>query len=312
MGQYGPIALFNIGKWPGKVFFCPLKAENNIRMFYRNRHFPHAFLPIFMAICALLPYGQAHGDTVIWRAEQGKPGFSLDVPPEWEKDYEIKSNGILFQAFQGEALISLKSFSSTQNYSVKYILNKRAARLSARYSTIFMVQQKIMDGEVEGVIVEWRLNHKGREFTEKTLIYKKNANFLVLSCSAPTDFFLANKVIFENAMLSLQFMGEAPEIESGVNTYEIEYPPAIELSRPEPPKVEETQTPVTAEEQSPSEAEPQQEEPTFVPVTSDTSKKESSKVEPSILEDDSKRKKKSDTQDTSSGKKIWKGYSKGD
>ncbi len=274
-----------------------------------------AGLFLFLALPVLPVRHALWADTVVWRAEENKPGFSLDVPPEWEKDYEIKSNGVLFQVFRGEAVITLKSFSAATNYSVRYVLNKRAARLSGRFSTIYMVQEKIVDDKIEGVIVEWRLNLKGKEYTEKTLIYKKENQYIVLTCFAPSPLYEQNKVIFENALLSVKFVDRDPANDPGVKTFEIKNPEPIDLERdkkeagPEETEKQDVETPENEVKSGEPETPEKDAGPEFQIVEPENKGGKSAKEEPTILKD-SKRKKKQEDEESSSGKKVWKGYQK--
>ena len=204
-----------------------------------------SFLSLFLILGILSP---VLGDTVIWKPNDGEPGFYLDVPPDWDKDYEIKSNGVIFSATRGDLKMTVKSFSLATPSSAEELLTARAAYLSGRYSYLYLLREKILGEEGWGVIAYWKLRHRKLDYLEKTVIYVKDSGVLILICSGPKEKFEQAKVIFDNAILSFGFYDPDMELDPGVESFEISPPPTQPLpetdsSQPvEPPMAPETET----------------------------------------------------------------------
>ena len=65
-------------------------------------------LYIFFISLAVSPF--LYAETVYWEGRNDEKGFAVDIPPEWDKDYEIGTNGVVFQARNKNALIEVRSF----------------------------------------------------------------------------------------------------------------------------------------------------------------------------------------------------------
>lgn len=192
------------------------------------------------------------GDTVIWKPNKDEAGFYLDVPPEWEKDYEIKKNGVIFNAVHENLSMTVKSYVVEASTTAREVLNGRAAHLSARNSYIYLLREKILGEKEWGVIAYWKLHHHKKSYLEKTIIYVKNNSVLMLICTGPEKEFEEAKIIFDNAILSFGFYDPDIELDPGVNRYEISAPPAQEPTVPQEQPGEETQTQEESSEQEPS------------------------------------------------------------
>jgi len=142
-------------------------------------------------------------ETVYWEGRNDEKGFAVDIPPEWDKDYEIGANGVVFQARNKNALIEIRSFYMDETKTMEELVNLKSARLFAKYSYIFMLREsEDPDGKH---IVLWKLKYKGVSFLEKTVIVRDKEHVLILSCLSTLDEYEENRYIFENATVSVQF-----------------------------------------------------------------------------------------------------------
>ncbi|MES0491460.1 MAG: hypothetical protein ABUK01_15805 [Leptospirales bacterium] len=153
---------------------------------------------ISLAVSPLL-----YAETVYWEGRNDEKGFAVDIPPEWDKDYEIGTNGVVFQARNKNALIEVRSFYLEETKTMEELVNLKSARLFGKYSYIFMLRES---EEPDGKhIVLWKLKYRGVSFLEKTAIVRDGEHVLILSCLSTLDEYEENRYIFENATVSVKF-----------------------------------------------------------------------------------------------------------
>jgi len=188
---------------------------------------------------SLFIFSPLSSDTIEWRPGKSEPGFIIDVPPDWEKDYQYKENGVILTVSKEGSIIEVRSFSVEKEYSTKELLNKKAARLSAMYSYISSVTEKYIDDNKVDTL--WKLKNKGIIYYEHTVIIKKNKFVISLSCLADEIHARKYDTIFENAVISFALDYEQNDLTGNIITIPPE--PAknevLPIIKPEEPKKDE-------------------------------------------------------------------------
>ena len=163
-------------------------------------------LYIYILIFALTNVSHLFADTVYWSSRNTEPSFLVDISPDWDKDYITRDNGVIFNARRMGSSIEVRSFTVNEIKSMQQLISMKAARLSAKFSYIFLVRDKeYISGKRE---ILWKLKYDKQSYIERTVIIRKETGVIILSCLALEKEYPKVRVIFENAILSIQIAKE--------------------------------------------------------------------------------------------------------
>jgi len=129
----------------------------------------------------------------------------VDVPRDWIKNQIVRENGIIYTFRRGNAEMEIRSFLFS-DVNMDYIIHAKAARLFARYSHVnILLEKEEVSGDFKKQTIFWKLRYQGQTFFEKTVIQQFQNNIVILSCLAAENDYPHNRVVFENAILSLRY-----------------------------------------------------------------------------------------------------------
>ena len=170
---------------------------------------------LLLLLCLILPPAVT-AENYKWEPKGDEPAFSLDIPNDWEIDYLVKTNGSLVFFRHAEAVIEVRSYLSEDDAEFQTLMNQKAARLSARYNDVRLINEKKSKYRSNMYLAAWRLlDEKNRLYIEKTaFISDGGEQVLAISCIAPRSAYNRYKVTFDNAILSLklnEFEREEPK-----------------------------------------------------------------------------------------------------
>jgi len=129
----------------------------------------------------------------------------MDIPDDWKKNLAPKENGVILTVKNGNAEMEVRNF-VLPGVDMDYLINALSARMYAKYSYINILLEKKEDHDnLKKETLYWEMRYQGKTFYEKTVIQKYENNIVILSCIAPANEYQENRVIFENAVLSIRF-----------------------------------------------------------------------------------------------------------
>ena len=146
------------------------------------------------------------GETFQWEAKGEKPSFTIDVPNDWERDHIITSNGAIVYFRESVALIEVRSFVTDYDPEFDALMNVKAARLSSMYKNVKLIYERKSRLRPEMYLAAWILTKKGRRFVEKTAFIVDGDYILAVSCIVPLKNYKKFRVVFDNAILSVQLL----------------------------------------------------------------------------------------------------------
>lgn len=146
-----------------------------------------------------------------------EPGYSIDIPGDWLRKKVEGSNGNITYFYpknQSRVVIEIRSFNLSDNKSIKAIINRKAARLSYYYPHVNLSYERfsvLRPGVYES---KWDLRNKYGSYIEKSVLLKSKNEVIIAGVSAPKDMYNQYNIIFENALMSIDFSDEAKKSEN--------------------------------------------------------------------------------------------------
>lgn len=138
-----------------------------------------------------------------WSSRSGESSFRLDVPEGWRTWESVKRNGVIVQFRRGAARIEVRSVAAKDSFSIKQILNQKAARLSAEYPLVRYMGERPSRYSAELTLTSWEIRVKGRVFIEESAVYLAPEGPVVVSCMVRQDELEKYRTHCENAYYSL-------------------------------------------------------------------------------------------------------------
>lgn len=173
----------------------------------------------------------------VWQPRSAEAGFQMDIPADWDQSYLVKKNGVIVEFRKKNTLVEVRSFGLNRDVQLQSLVNQKAARLSAIYSSIKQIYERPSKYRPAVYLSAWRLNKSGETLVEQSAFLVNANKVLVLSCTTPFEDLKQQQVIFENAVFSINFIGDYKLAEqnplfenpSGISQYD---PGSNQLNQP--------------------------------------------------------------------------------
>lgn len=150
-----------------------------------------------------------------WESHQSEPGFSLDVPDNWEPETLEKGNGVVVLFREKRAYMEVRSMTLETDTDIDSLINMKSARLAARYQYIRLLgqQKSLYRNDIQ--IVAWEIRNKGETYIDRSAFLIQDDQAVALSCLSSKKYFSYYSAIFENAIYSLSLMegGESRRVD---------------------------------------------------------------------------------------------------
>lgn len=150
--------------------------------------------------------------TYQYKTDFGHPGGSVDAPNSWDRYIDQKKNTsiILFSDDKNPraAFIELRLQQFDAEPDFDELMHETAARLATRFTFVELIKEQPSEYRSEMYLADWQIQEKGFDYKTKTALLIKGKSVLSLVLMAETDLFNNYNVIFENAILSLNFLNQ--------------------------------------------------------------------------------------------------------
>lgn len=157
---------------------------------------------IFFALNSL------HAISFVWQPRSAESGFQLDIPADWDQSYLVKKNGVIVEFRNKDALVEVRSFGLTRDVKLQSLVNQKAARLSAIYSSIRQLYERPSKYRPAIYLAAWKMTKNSKTTVEQSAFLINANKVLVLSCSVPFEDLRKHQTVFENAVFSINFIGD--------------------------------------------------------------------------------------------------------
>lgn len=144
-----------------------------------------------------------------WTQKKREPGFSIDIPSDWEHNSVVRSNGALVSfrkdKFLKGAMIEVRALVYKGKQSFARLVDQKAARLAAEYSQIRMQEEGPSKFRNEMYFASWLLQVNHAKYIERTAFLVQEEYVLVVSCISSLKTYNNYRITFDNALLSIKF-----------------------------------------------------------------------------------------------------------
>jgi hypothetical protein len=153
-----------------------------------------------------------------WESKSDEPGFTIDVPSLWKQASRAREGNAYVQFVKpdkyGRVAVEVHAFSSEAGEIDQLILQLRA-RLAVKYDRLYMVKRKEVSVR-KGVEKQlWTASIGKQTYNLTTAFVVADDKVLEVTCVAPVKRRREYEIVFDNAILSLDFSDGKPDSDGG-------------------------------------------------------------------------------------------------
>lgn len=171
----------------------------------------------YITVSIVLLYTAVYGITAQYKSVRDEPAFELDVPQSWESYRQSDGKTGVFFLYnsyaRNDGYIEVRSFTTENDTTYEDMAHQLTARLASRFFFVEMIKESRPEFRNELLTHDWNISEKKKKFRARTAILISGRKVLVLMCMAPPERFSSFRIIFENALLSLNFSSANPSPE---------------------------------------------------------------------------------------------------
>lgn len=152
---------------------------------------------------------QITGLTHRYKPRGNEPAFQIDIHPQWNIQYDVNaSDAILLYSDpdpDGTGYMSVRTELHESEKSFAELMHLVAARLSQRFSYVALIEEKISKYRPNMYLGRWKIKDDEVMYTSRTAFVREGNRVIFLLTIASESQYERYRVIFENAILSLDF-----------------------------------------------------------------------------------------------------------